>query len=274
MTAGSKPPSDWMWLTPPIALLIFVAAGSGLLIQDLYSASSDFIAGLAIGMDLITLFIALPVLVYSAVLTRRGSQQARLIWLGMLFYIVYSYALTAFMVNFNYLYLVYIAVLGFSTHALIGGLISTDMRAVKSDFAPGTPVKYLSIFFGTVVIAFSVFWLADIIPAHIRNDLPRMIKWAATPSHGYYVLDLALLFPALGLTAFWLWQERPIGYTLAGSLLTFLGIEILAIISGMLYVAYRGYPFPVFPEILVYIAGALFTNGILIWFLKKMGTSK
>jgi len=46
----------------------------------------------AIGQDAITLLIALPALVIGAFLTSRGSQRARLIWLGVLIYVVYTYA--------------------------------------------------------------------------------------------------------------------------------------------------------------------------------------
>ena len=48
--------------------------------------------------------------------------RAQLIWLGVLVYLIYTYVTYAFVVRFNPLFLVYVALLGCSLYALIGGL--------------------------------------------------------------------------------------------------------------------------------------------------------
>ena len=260
----------WIWLIIPIAALIIVAAGSGLFIQDVYKASSIFVAGIALGADVVTLFIALPLLIISAIYTKRGSQRAKLICLGILGYVMYNYLLIAFMVSFNLFFLVYLALLGFSAFALLSGLLDTSFEKVKALFPDNAPVRFVSICFFAVVAIFYPVWLAEIIPAHVTGELPRMIKWAGTPTHAYYVLDLALLFPVLGLTGVWLWQKRAVGYTLAGIFLTFLAVETLTIVSGMLFSVHIGLPYPIFPEILIYIAGSICVLVVQIWYLKNM----
>ena len=270
MNCTKERESNWLWLTIPIATLIIVAAGSGLFIQDVYKASSIFVAGIALGADVVTLLIALPILVISAIFTKRGSQHARLICLGILGYVMYNYLLIAFMVSFNVFFLVYLALLGCSAFALLSGLLDTSFENVKALFPDNTPVRFVSICFFAVVAIFYPVWLAEIIPAHVTGELPRMIKWAGTPTHPYYVLDLALLFPVLGMTGVWLWKKRAVGYTLASIFLTFLAVETLTIVSGMLFSVHIGLPYPIFPEILIYIAGSICVLVVQIWYLKKM----
>src|SRR5215213_10557147 len=121
----------WLWLTIPISVLLAIATGSELLIEGLLRGKPYFVSQ-AIGQDIATLGAALPALVVGAVLTSRGSERARLVWLGVLTYLVYTYAIYAFHVRFNALFLVYVALLGCSLYALIGGLVTTDFAHIKS----------------------------------------------------------------------------------------------------------------------------------------------
>lgn len=95
----------WLWLTAPIAILLAVASGSGVFFSGLYRDTPNLVAQ-AIGQDVITLVVALPTLLIGAFLTSRGSQRARLVWLGGLVYTVYTYVGYAFAVRFNFLWLV------------------------------------------------------------------------------------------------------------------------------------------------------------------------
>ena len=72
---------------------------------------------------------------------RRGSAHAYLGWLGIVVYSVYSYAIYALDVRFNALFLVYVAVLGLSIYALIGGLTAMDPVPVKTAFSERAPVR-------------------------------------------------------------------------------------------------------------------------------------
>ena len=133
--------SQWyLWLTIPIVVLMAIAAGGGLFVGGLYRDSPNLVAQ-AVGQDAITLAVALPTLAISGFLASRGSRRACLVWLGGLIYTVYTYVGYAFSVRFNPLFLVYVALLGCSTYALIGGLVATDMAALKAAFTERTPVS-------------------------------------------------------------------------------------------------------------------------------------
>jgi hypothetical protein len=232
-------PSIWLWLTAPIALLVAIAAGGGFFIEDLYRDTTYF-AAQAIGQDLITLLVALPVLVISALLASRGSKRAHLVWLGVLVYLVYSYVIYALAVQFNTLFLVYVALLGCSLYALIGGLATIDFAGIKAHFSQETPVKAVSIFLAVLTVLFYFVWLSDTVPALLAGEVPRSVIDNGTPTNAVHVLDMAWILPATVLTAIWLRRGWALGYVLAGTMLSFLALLALAIISMIVFMVFYG----------------------------------
>lgn len=182
MNDNAKRTQAWLWLTVPIAVLTAIAAGSGLFIKDLYSASPTFVVAQTVGWDLVTLIIVLPALIISAIIAGRKSQRARLIWLGMLVYLVYLYIWVPFTVHFNSMFLIYMALLGCSSYALMGGLATSDLAGIKANFTEKTPVKVVSIVLGVMVVLGYIFWLTHIISAYIGGDIPQFAKWTETPT--------------------------------------------------------------------------------------------
>jgi len=116
-----SPMLPFHWLSAPIALLAMLASAAGLLSDLPYAQETAPWATQAVGQDTVNL-VVYPALAVVAVLAARGSLKAHLVWLGMLIYSAYSYVLYVGYVHFNALFLVYVAVLGLSVYALIGGL--------------------------------------------------------------------------------------------------------------------------------------------------------
>lgn len=229
----------WLWLTAPIAILVAIAAGVGFFAEDLYR-DTPYFAAQAVGQDLITLVVALPILVASALLTGRGSGRAHLVWLGVLVYLVYSYVIYAIAVQFNPLFLVYVALLGCSLYALIGGLATTDFAEIKARFSQGTSVRAVSVFLAVLAILFYFIWLSEAVPAVLTGEVPQSVIDNGTPTNAVHVLDMAWILPSMLLTAVWLWRGRVLGYTLAGVLLSFLSLLALAIISMIVFMVLYG----------------------------------
>jgi hypothetical protein len=262
-------------LTIPIAILLVIASASGVFINGFYRDPSDLVAQ-AIGQDAITLILAFPALVISAFFARRGSQGARLIWLGVLVYIVYTYASYAFGIRFNPLFLVYVALLGCSTYALIGGLVTTDWARLRANFTEQTPVRAVSIFLVVIAGFFYLTWLSEAVPASLSGIPPESVSEDGTPTNVIDVLDMAWLLPGLLITAVSLWRKQPIGYALAVALLGNLVFLALAILAMIGFEARAGKPAAISQVVMF---GALFaiSLGMLIWHmrgLKSLSISK
>lgn len=258
----------WLWLTIPTAILLVIAAGCGLFIPDLYRDTPGLVAQ-AVGQDAITLVIALPALLIGAFLTSRGSQRARLIWLGGLVYVVYTYASYAFGIRFNPLFLIYLALLGCSTYALIGGLVTTDWAGIKAGFTERTPVRAVSIFLLGIAGLFYLMWLSEAVPASLTGIPPQSVKDDGTPTNVIHVLDMAWLLPALVITAVSLWRKKPMGYALAAALLANLVFLALAILAMIVFQTRGGDPL-VIPIAVIFVGLFAVSIGMLIWLLRGL----
>jgi len=70
MAEGIRRPKVWLWLTIPIAALLAMASGGGLFINGLYR-DTPYFAAQAVGQDLVSFSVVLPLLIISAILTNR-----------------------------------------------------------------------------------------------------------------------------------------------------------------------------------------------------------
>ncbi len=268
MNSSLRLANAWLWLTIPIALLLTVAAGGGVFITGLYRDAPYFVAQ-AVGQDLISLAIVLPTLIVTAILANRGSPSARLVWLGGLVYLVYSYVIAAFDVKFNPLFLVYVALLGCSLYALIGGLVTADMAEIKACFAEKTPIKMVSIYLAVLAVLFYFLWLSETVPALVAGRIPQSLQDNGTPTNAVHVLDMAWILPAFGIAAVSLWRKQALGYTLAGAMLSYVVLLISAILSMVVFMIRDGHPVAV-PQVVIF--GTLFaiSLGMLIWYMKGL----
>ena len=256
----------WFWLTAPIAVLLAIAAGGGLFIRGLYHDTPDF-AAQAVGQDMISLAVVLPTLLVSAFLANSGSARARLVWLGGLVYLVYTYVVAAFDVRFNSLFLVYVALLGCSLYALIGGLVMTNMAEIKASFTLKTPVRAVSVYLTVLAVLFYFLWLSEVVPALVAGKVPQSIQDNGTPTNGVHVLDMAWILPAFGIAAVSLWRRQGLGYTLAGTLLAYSVLLITAILGMVLAMAREGFPV-VGPQVVTFGVILAANFGMLVWYLK------
>jgi peptidoglycan/LPS O-acetylase OafA/YrhL len=77
-------------LTALIIVLAAVASAGGLFIHGLYRDPADFVPVLQ-GQDLVTL-LAMPILAGALLMAKRGSERATMVWIGLLAYVLYTYA--------------------------------------------------------------------------------------------------------------------------------------------------------------------------------------
>jgi hypothetical protein len=263
---------SWLALTAPIVILLAIATGGGLFINGLYR-DVPYFAAQAKGQDLVSLIIVLPTLIVTALLASRNSPRALLIWLGALVYLVYTYAIAAFAVKFNAMFLVYVALFGCSLYALIGGLNTTNITVIQACFTEKTPAKTVSIYLAVLMVLFYILWLSEILPALIAGAIPQSIQDNGTPTNAVHVLDMAWILPACGITTISLWRKKALGYTLAGAILSYCVLLILAILGMVMFMVQYGQPI-VLPQVVIF--GVLFVIGlgILILYMKGLRLSR
>ena len=185
--------------------------------------------GNARGTDVVILFVALPLLVISMILARRGSSRVQLTWAGALAYIAYNAVIFAFATAFNPLFLFYVATLSLSVWSLVALLTQVDVDSIRAHFAKKTPVRFFAGYLAVISLLFLLTWLKQIIPAMFDSAAPAFLTGTIMLTSPVHVLDLGFLLPLGFLGAIWLWQRKPWGYLLAGLLTVMMTVETASI---------------------------------------------
>jgi hypothetical protein len=210
--------------------LLAAAALAGVAWPGLYRDAPSLVPQL-VGQDWVTLLVAVPALAAATVAVRRGRRLGVLAALGVHGYAAYSYALYAFGVRHNPLFLVYVAILGTSVWALVAGFAALDLRDRAGAAAARLDWRWIGGLFVTLAIAFAALWLADVVGALARAETPASVQLWQTPTNGVHVLDLAFVLPILAWTGARMWRRQPGAVAVAGVLLfklVTLGLALLA----------------------------------------------
>ena len=239
-----KQQSALYWLVPLIAMLALLAAGIGLFYpnegsqfafttvrgetvqiwgQSWYRYDTPIGALSFKAGDLITLFLAVPVLIVSFVLYRQGSMRGGLLMAGALAYFLYTYISLGFGAMYNNLFLIYILIFSASLFGLILTLTSFDVKALPAHFAETLPYRGIGIFLVVSGVILSLVWLAlSIIPALLQSKAPPEAYFYTTFMTG--ILDIGIVAPALVIAGVLLLRRAALGYLLASTLLVFTSI--------------------------------------------------
>jgi hypothetical protein len=222
-----------LWLSFPLAVLVAVAAWSGLFWFPVYAQETPIWAAEGKGGDAVTLVVIIPILLVSAMLAHRGSLSARLVWMGTLIFLLYNFAIYAMAVHFNALFLVYCGGLGFSFYALLGSLSSLSPSEIASIYGPRAPVKTMAAVLFLLAVVFAAQWLREIIPALLSGHAPKSVTDAGLLTSPVHVLDLAIVLPGFVITGITLLRRKPVAFVLAPALIVF-GILMIVAVAGMI----------------------------------------
>lgn len=239
MLDHERPGYLFAWLT---TLLALVAAAGGLLLPGLYR---DTVAFVVLGWpinDLVTLVVALPVLVVSLLLARRGSGRAFLVLGGALYYTLYNYAFYLFGAAFNWFFLIYVGLLVFPAYALIQFIGGLDAPGLTRRLDPRTPNKLVSgymFFWGGLL---GVVWVSQAVIFILTDQLPAIVVQTGATTNLVGILDLLLQVAVILPAAIWLWRRRPWGYPLAVVLNVAGALYTIVLTAGSLHQAAAGIP--------------------------------
>jgi hypothetical protein len=231
----------WLWLSLTAALLAALGSVAALWASDsVYDKETVALADASAAQDIVNLVLVTPLLAALAVLASRGSLRAYLCWLGLLAFTVYNYAIYSFSIHFGPLFPVWVAVLGLSLFALIGGLSTLDATVVSARFA-GRATPLPAWFLIVVAVLFVLLWLSEIVPDLLVGDPSTSASDWNVPTNPVHVLDLAFFLPALMASGVLLLRRNPLGYATAAGQLTWIALTCLPILVTPLVANARGH---------------------------------
>ncbi len=244
------------WAPFPIAILVAIAGLVGIFDPAIYARETASWAAQGIGQDWVNVLVAAPLLLAIGGIAWSGSRTARVLLGGALLYTSYSFVIYALAVHFNALFLIYCAVLGLSTFALVDlvtVLRADDMPSWYDDRAPRKTVAGMLL---AIAAVFGAMWLAQDVPAVLGGNTPRDLAATGLPTNPVHVLDLSLVLPAMVITAVSFLRGRPSGRVLAPVLLGFGVLMALAIGGMVLVMNLRGVAIDVTPVIVMVAVAA------------------
>lgn len=177
-----------------------------------------------LGHDAFNLFVVAPLLGYLLWRARRGSTAALLLWPGVLYYVLYTFAIYQGGAPFSGLFVLYVALAalsGFTTIALVGALAEP---VLKEQLAPAVSARVV----GGLLVALAVVTvgqdvagvLATVLTGGAAADVVARPVWSA---------DLCIEVPAVLIGGVLLWRRHPLGYISAAGLLLQYGLTPLAL---------------------------------------------
>ena len=240
---GARVGVPTLWVALSVAAGLLSAAGCliGLLAPDrIYGGETRALADAAAAQDLVGLSVVAPLLVLLAVGAARAALRPWLCWLGCLAFTTYNYGIYAFSVHFGPLFLAWVAVLGLSLFALIGGLAALQGRPLTHQ-VDIEPVRWVGWFLMAVAVLFALLWLGEIVPDLLAGRPSTSAGDWRVPTNPVHVLDLAFFLPAVFASGLSLLRRQWLGYATAAGQLTFLALTSLPILVTPVVAQVRGH---------------------------------
>ena len=228
--------------TVAAALLALVAAVLGLLLDSVYGGEASTAAMLR-AYDLVTAVLVAPALLVSILLSRNGPGRVQLVMVGLVAYLVYTYAYYLFGTGFNDLFLVHAAVLATAALALVLQLTGLDVMAFAGEVLSRGRTRGAAVVLGVLAVALGGMWAYFAVHNAVTGQVPAGSRLVETDTvvHLGMALDLVLLVPLYAAAAALMWRASPWGHVLGA----------IGVVAGLLHqVTYLvAMPFQVAAEI-------------------------
>jgi hypothetical protein len=228
-------------VSPLVAALVAVVSAAGLAFPStgLYGADPPLARGIAVSAagilvpgfvahDVFNLAVALPLLLGTLWLARRGSRTGLLLWPGVLFYVLYTYNTYLLGAPFGPLFLAHVLLVVLSASTVIGLVASVDGEAVRALLAGAVPARTG----GAVLVGLALLTLGQ----DAGGAVATALGGGATPeplARHVWTADLVLEVPAVLAGGVLLWRRHPLGYTVGAGLLFQFALTPVALASIM-----------------------------------------
>jgi len=208
--------------------------------KGVYRHMSAEVAPQGIAQDYVTLFAGVPLLIIALFYARRGSIRGRLFLAGVLGYFLVTYLFYLVMGMYNYLFLVYVALLGLSFFSFLLTICSFRDVDLPAAFTLSTPVRFAGGFLVFNAICIALLWLSIVVPPLLDGSIipVEVAHYTTLIVQG---LDLGLLLPAAALSGMLLRKKRAAGYLYGPVYFVFLVLLMAALVAKIAAMGAIGY---------------------------------
>lgn len=204
-----------------------------------YYQMSVGVAPQGIAQDVVTLFIGIPLLLFSLILYRKGSLRGKVLLTGVLGYFLTTYLFFTMMAMYNQLFLLWVVLLSLCFYAFYISFKSLDEQELATCTAPKHPVKLIGGFLIFCSISIGLLWLSIVVPPALSGTIPKEVEHYTTLV--VQALDLSILLPAAFIAGVLLIKKKSFGYKISAIYLMFLSMLMTALSAKIIAMASLGY---------------------------------
>lgn len=208
---GTSPVRAALWSTCTLATLVIVSSVYGLAAETPYRGLPEATVEGARAQDAVSIVVA--ILLVGLAARPVAGPSARLVRLGLLGYLTYSYLIYVSGVPMNRMFLAYVAIVALSGTGLVRGLADVLQQPPVSTASRGLRTATGWMLLVTAVL-FAGLWLSTLLPFAFGGAVPEPEGVGGTP-YPVFWLDLAIVLPAIGVVGVVLLRDRPAGPPLA-----------------------------------------------------------
>ena len=158
--------------------------------------------------DIISILFAVILAVFTLLFLKNESMKKYIIMLGLTWYFFYAFGLYTIQGQYTSIYLVYLAIFGLSFYSLAYGILGINpAEAYRYEIPSGLR---------TAIGTFLYVMIAFLYPVWIMGMIPDIASHVPGQTYAVFILDLCLIFPAVGIIAYLLLRKKPLGVILAG----------------------------------------------------------
>lgn len=201
-------------ITLLVSILALFASLKGVFDENLYSdvflagSLSENLIGGSIAQDIVTIPLAFIMGLQSFIFLRKTNLKSFIVIIGLATYTFYAFGLYAIQGQYTSIYIVYLAIFSLSISSVVLGLLSFKSEEISLYVLPKKLRSATIIFIGMMLIVLIPVWL-NMITSDIARHIPA-------DTYAVFLLDLTIVFPALGIILISLWYKHPFATILAG----------------------------------------------------------
>lgn len=158
--------------------------------------------------DIISIPFSVLLAVFTLLFLKNGSMKNYILMLGLTWYFFYAFGLYTIQGQYTSIYFVYLAIFGLSFYSLVFGVLGIRLAEVHRYELPCGLRKAIGIFLYVMIASLYLVWIMRMLP-DIASHVPGK-------TYAVFILDLCLIFPAVGIISHLLLKKKPLGTVLAG----------------------------------------------------------
>lgn len=204
--------------------------------KGLYEHMSADVAIQGIAQDFVTLFIAIPMLIFAFFWSKQNSLKARLFLAGVLNYFFLTYLFYMNMAMYNKMFLIYIILVSCSFFAFVLILLNIEIDTIAGNFSTRTPVKFIGTFLIILSSMIALLWLSIIVPPLMDGSIiPQSVEHYTTLTvQGF---DLSIFLPITFISGLLILKKKNFGYLMASVTLVLLSLLMTALTAKIIAMA-------------------------------------